>query len=132
LLVEQNPLVLEGLALLLEWRTGLGSVCAGSLAEAGRLLDEAGKDLACVVVDLDLPDEGANELIERTQGLPTLALTRTRAPERRARAVESGAVEVLSTAEPVEIAAAVERLIGQAPARRASPVSLFAPIHPTS
>ncbi len=133
MLVEHNPLFLEGLALLLQWRTGLSSVHAGSLAEAERVLDEAGQELACVVVDLDLPDGGGNELIERTNRLPTLALLRTRTLKRQARALESGADEVLSTAGPVEeIVASVERLIGQASAHRASPALLPAPIHPTS
>jgi DNA-binding NarL/FixJ family response regulator len=112
LLVEHNPLFRKGLALLLEWRTGLSSVHAGSLAEAERVLDEAGQELACVVVDLDLPDGGANGVLERTNGLPTLALTST-APNANARAL--GADEVLSTEGPVEgMVAAVERLIGQA------------------
>ncbi len=120
---------LEGLALLLRWRTGLGSVHAGSLAEAERVLDNASGELACVVVDLDLPYGDGNELLERANGLPALALIRGGGPERLARALGSGAAEVLSTKRPVEeIVAAVERLIGQAPARRASP----APIHPTA
>jgi DNA-binding NarL/FixJ family response regulator len=130
LLVEHNPLVREGLALLLHWRTGLSSVCVGSLAEAERVLDDAGEKFACAVVDLDLPDGGGSELIERTNGPPTLALIRTRGPERRARALESGVDEVLSTAGSVEeIVAAVERLIGQAPAHRASSAPLPAAIH---
>ena len=113
LVVEHNPLFLEGLALLLRWRTGLRSVRAGSLVEAARVLDDASEDLACVVVDLDLPDGGGNELLERTKDTPTLALVGGGGLERRARALESGAVEVLSTAGPVEeIVAAVERLIG--------------------
>ena len=133
LVVEHNPLFLEGLALLLRWRTGLSSVRAGSLAEADRLVQEAGQDLACVVVDLDLPDGGGVELLRRTNGTPTLALVGGGGLERRARALESGALEVLSTAGPVEeIVAAVERLIGQAPAHRASPDPLLGPIHPTS
>ena len=110
LLVAHNPLVLEGLALLLEWRTGLSSVCVGSLAEAERVLDDAGQELACVVVDLDLPDGGANGVLERTNGLQTLALIGT-APN----AWALGADEVLSTKGPVEgMVVALERLIGQA------------------
>lgn len=113
MVVEHNPLFLEGLALLLRWRTGLSSVRAGSLAEAACVLDEAGQDLACVVVDLDLPEGGGDELLGRTSGTPTLALVGGGGLERRARALESGADEVLSTAGPVEeIVAAVERLIG--------------------
>jgi DNA-binding response OmpR family regulator len=117
LLVEQNPLVLGGLALLLQWRTGLSSVCVGSLAEAERLLDDEGREFACVVVDSDLLDGGGNEVLQRTNGPPSLTLIGTRALKRRAQALESGAVEVQSTGGPIEeTVAAVERLIGQAPA----------------
>jgi DNA-binding NarL/FixJ family response regulator len=55
LLVEHNRLFREGLAVLFEWRTGLSSVRAGSLAEARAILEEAERKPACVVVDLDLP-----------------------------------------------------------------------------
>jgi DNA-binding NarL/FixJ family response regulator len=136
LVVGHNPLFLEGLALLLRWRTGLSSIRAGTLVEAERVLDDAGRDLACVVVDLDLPDGGGHELLERTNGLPTLALVGGGGLERRARALEAGAaevLEVLSTAGSVEeIVAAVERLIGDPPAHRASPAPLLGSIHPTS
>ena len=67
-----------------------------------------------MVVDLDLPDGGANGVLERTNGLPTLALIGT-APNANANARALGADEVLSTEGPVEeMVAAVERLIGQA------------------
>jgi hypothetical protein len=41
LLVEHNTLFGDGLALLFEWRMGLSSVRAGSLAEARAILEEA-------------------------------------------------------------------------------------------
>src|SRR5215210_4060217 len=41
LLVGHNTLFGDGLALLFEWRTGLSSVRAGSLAEARAILEEA-------------------------------------------------------------------------------------------
>jgi DNA-binding NarL/FixJ family response regulator len=56
LLVEDHTLFREGLALLLKWRTGLGIVQAGSLAEAERILTDAKDKPACAIVDLDLPD----------------------------------------------------------------------------
>jgi DNA-binding NarL/FixJ family response regulator len=56
LLAEHNPLFREGLATLLEWRTGLASVYAGSLAEARGVLKEETSKPACIIVDLDLPD----------------------------------------------------------------------------
>jgi DNA-binding NarL/FixJ family response regulator len=61
LLVEHNRLFRYGLALLLDWRTGLSSVQAGSLAEAKGILDDANQTPACVIVDLDLPEgKGTN------------------------------------------------------------------------
>lgn len=112
LLVEPNRLFRDGLALLLEWRTGLSSVCAGSLAEAERILEDASRKPACVIVDLDLPDGDGTELLEQLNGLPVLALIKGRSMERRVRALRSGADEVVPTTQPPEkIIAAVERLI---------------------
>ena len=113
LLVEHNLLFRDGLALLLEWRTGLSSICAGSLAEAKGVLEEATQKPACIIVDLDLPGGGGPELLEELDGMPVLALIEGRSPERQAQAFESGADEVLRTSGSVEeIAAAVERLVG--------------------
>ena len=113
LLVEHNLLFRDGLALLLEWRTGLSSICAGSLAEAKGVLEEATQKPACIIVDLDLPGGGGPELLEELDGIPVLALIEGRSPERQAQAFESGADEVLRTSGSVEeIAAAVERLVG--------------------
>lgn len=112
LLVEHNSLFGEGLALLLEWRTGLRSVRTGSLAEAKAVLEEATRKPACVVVDLDLPE--GTEVLEELDGLPVLALIGSRNLERQADAMGLGADEVLSTTGPVEkIASTVERLIGR-------------------
>jgi DNA-binding NarL/FixJ family response regulator len=112
LLVEHNSLFGEGLALLLEWRTGLRSVRAGSLEEAKAVLEEATRKPACVVVDLDLPE--GTEVLEELDGLPVLALIGSRNLERQTDAMGLGADEVLSTTGPVEkIASTVERLIGR-------------------
>ena len=112
LLVEHNLLFREGLALLLEWRTGLSSVYATSLAEAKGILEEANQKPACVIVDLDLPDGEGTELLKELNGLPVLALIRSRNLERRGEAIGLGAKQVLRTTEPPEkIVAAVERLI---------------------
>ena len=114
LLVEPNPLFRDGLALLLEWRTGLNSVLAGSLAEAKSILAEANQKPACVIVDLDLPDGDGTELLKQLNGLPVLALIKGRSLERRIQALRSGADEVVRTTQPPEkIIAAVERLIGR-------------------
>jgi CheY-like chemotaxis protein len=76
LLVEHNLLFREGLALLLKCRTGLSSVYARSLAEAKGILDDANQKLACVIVDLDLPDGDGTELLKQLNGLPVVALIR--------------------------------------------------------
>ena len=112
LLVEDQALFREGLALLLEWHTGLSSAQAGSLVEAQRILSDTKDWPACAVVDLDLPDGDGMDLLEQLRGLPMLALTTGRNLERRARALEVGADEVLSKAESAErIADVVGRLI---------------------
>jgi DNA-binding NarL/FixJ family response regulator len=114
LVVEHNRLFREGLALLLEWRTGLRSVQAGSLAEAKGVLEEAKEKPACIIVDLDLPDGEGTEVLKELDGLPVLALIRSRNVERQAEAIGLGAEEVLLTTGPAaKMAAAVERLIGR-------------------
>jgi DNA-binding response OmpR family regulator len=112
LLVEHNPLFGEGLALLLEWQTGLSSTHAGSLAEAMGLLEEANQKPACIIVDLDLPDGEGNQLLKELDGTPVLALIKGRSLQRRAEAMGLGADEVLRTGSVEKIAAAMERLIG--------------------
>ena len=113
LLVEHNLLFRDGLALLLEWRTGLYSVFARSLAEAQDVLEEANQKPACVIVDLDLPDGEGTELLKELNGLPMLALIRIPNRERLGEAIGLGANQVLLTTEaPENIVAAVERLIG--------------------
>ena len=113
LLVEHNLLFREGLALLLEWRTGLSSVHAGSLTEARRVLCDTSRKPACVVVDLDLPDGEGTEVLKELDGIPVLALSRSPSPERQAEATGLGTDQLLGTTGSVEkIVAAVERLIG--------------------
>ncbi len=113
LLVEHNLLFRDGLALLLEWRTGLNSVFARSLAEAQDVLEEANQKPACVIVDLDLPDGEGTELLKELNGLPVLALIRSPNLERRGEAIGLGANQVLRTTGPPEkIVAAVEGLLG--------------------
>jgi DNA-binding NarL/FixJ family response regulator len=114
LLVEHNLLFRDGLALLLEWRTGLNSIFARSLAEVQDVLEEANQKPACVIVDLDLPDGEGTQLLKELNGLPMLALLRSPNRERRREAKGLGANQVLLTTEvPEKIVAAVERLIGR-------------------
>jgi DNA-binding NarL/FixJ family response regulator len=112
LLVEDQTLFREGLALLLEWGTGLPIVQAGSLAEARRSLSEAKDRTACVIVDLDLPDGDGTELLGQLRGLPVLALTGARNPKCYTQALEAGADEVLPVAGSAErIVGVVRRLV---------------------
>ena len=112
LLVEHNPLFRDGLALLLEWRTGLSSIYAGSLAEAKGVLEEATQKPACIIVDLDLPEGEGNKLLEELDGIPVLALIKDRSLQRQSEAMGLGALEVLRRGSVEKIAATVERLIG--------------------
>ena len=126
LLVEDDVLFREGLALLLEWRAGLRSVQAGSLEEAGRALGQgAGRDgggaIGAAIVDADLRDGRGIELIERLRGaeprVPIVALTDGRDSGRCARALRAGAQEAIGMREPgaIEgIVGAVRRLSGDA------------------
>ena len=114
LVVEHNRLFGEGLALLLEWRTGFSSVHAGSLAQAKAILEEADQKPACIIVDLDLPEEEGTELLKELDGTPVLALIGSRNLERQAEAMALGADEVLLTRGPAaKMADAVEQLIGR-------------------
>ena len=81
MVVEHSRLFREGLALLLEWRTGLSIVQASSLAEAKGVL-EANQKPACIIVDLGLPDGEGTELLKQLDGTPVLALIRSRDVER--------------------------------------------------
>jgi two-component system, OmpR family, KDP operon response regulator KdpE len=91
----------------------LSSIHAGSLAEAKSVLEDANQMPVCVLVDLDLPDGDGTELLKQLDGVPVLALSRSRNLELQAEAIGVGADEVVSTKGPVEeIVAAVERLIG--------------------
>jgi DNA-binding response OmpR family regulator len=112
LLVEHNRLFGDGLALLLQWRTGLGSNRAGSLAEAMAILEDANHEPACVVVDLDLPEGEGQRVLEELDGVPVVALIGSRNLQREAEAKGLGAEEVLCKTEaPERIAASVERLV---------------------
>ena len=64
LLVHDNPLFREALALLLEWNMGLDSVQAGSAAEVRRILSGPHGEVGLAVVDIDLPGRDGIELIE--------------------------------------------------------------------
>ncbi len=118
LLIEDHDLFRESLALLLEWRLGLESIEAGSLAEGRRVLSAAKGMADFAIIDLDLPDGDGSELIERLRqtepDVPILAFTADGSRVRRARALEAGADEVLAKMMPVEqIIGAAEQLVGE-------------------
>jgi DNA-binding NarL/FixJ family response regulator len=115
LLIEDHALFREGLALLLRWRTGLESIEAGSLAEGQRVLSDPKGTAEVAIISVDLPDGDGCELIEQLHktkpDIPVLALAADRSLTRQARALETGADEVLAKATPAEeIIAAVERI----------------------
>ena len=99
LLVTWHNLFRQPLAVMLEQHTDLKAILqAGSPGEARRVLAELGSRVDLAVIDLDLPEGGATELIEhlRAEDVPVLALTANRSLEWRARAFRAGASEVLT------------------------------------
>ena len=118
LLVHDNNLFREALALLLEWQMGLDCVKAGSVAEAHRILGEPHHDEVCLaIVDIDLPNEDGIELIKELREFepdcPVLALTTTRSLQRHTQALQAEAEEVLTIGESIEeLTGAVRRAAG--------------------
>jgi DNA-binding NarL/FixJ family response regulator len=113
LLVEHNLLFRDGLAILLQWRTGLSSDLASTLAEARGVLGEENRKPTCAIVDLDLPEGEGIEVLNQLDGIPVLALSRSLNLERQAQAIGLGTDLVLDITGPVEkIVASVEKLIG--------------------
>ena len=113
LLVDDNPLFREALALLLEWNMGLDSVEAESVAEARRILGASRDEVGLAVVDIDLPGGDGIELIEELCKAETevtvLALTTGRSLQRYASALQAGAEEVLTLGTNIELLIGVIR-----------------------
>jgi DNA-binding NarL/FixJ family response regulator len=122
LLVDDNALFREALALLLEWNMGLDSVQAESIAEARLILGDSHDEVGLAIIDVDLPDGDGIELIEELREIetdvPVLALATGRRLQ-RTRALQAGAEEVLTVEEPIEeLVGTVRRLLaGGVPAR---------------
>ncbi len=115
LFVEDHDLFRKAFALLLEWHMDLDSVEVRSLTEARRALSSLEGEIDLAIVDLDLPHGEGPQLIEELREVqpnaPVLALTINRSLERRSRALEAGADEVLAVkTTPEEIIDAVRRL----------------------
>ena len=89
---------------------------AGSVAEGRQKMAEGGIDTA--IVDVPLPDEGADELVralhEANPPIPVLVITDLVDPQIRRRFLEAGASEVLSKESTFrEVLDAVRRLGGE-------------------
>jgi DNA-binding NarL/FixJ family response regulator len=117
LLVDDHHLFREIIAVLLKEVLDLkGTIQAGTLAEARRVLEDLSGEISLAIVDLDLPDGDGIDLIENIRraetDVPVLTLTAGRSLERRALALRAGASEVLSTSASSEkIVGTVNRLV---------------------
>jgi len=117
-IVEDHSLFRQILAVVLGQHTDLKeSVQAQSLTEARHALGGIGGKIDLAIVDLDMPDGDVPELIKELRDaqpdLPILAFTVGRNFQVRARALQAGANQVLSTAYPGEkIVRAAELLVG--------------------
>ncbi len=104
--------------MVLVQHTGLKeSVQAESLAEAPRVLGDLGGRIDLAIVNLDMPNGDAAELIKEPGGagpdVPVLAFTVGRDSPMRAEAFRAGADQVLSAATSGEkIARAAQLLVG--------------------
>ena len=118
LIVDDHDLFRQVLAVVLGQHTDLKeSVQVESLAEARRVLGALAGKIDLAIVDLDIPDGNGTELIKELRveepDVPVLALTDGRSFQLRARALQAGADQVLSTATPGEnIVRAAELLVG--------------------
>jgi two-component system uhpT operon response regulator UhpA len=118
LIVDDHDLFRQVLAVVLRQHTDLKeSVQAESLAEARRILGDLGGKIDLAIVDLDMSDKNGTELIKELRDVepdvPVLAFTVGRSLQLRARALQAGADQVLSTATPGEkIVRAAELLVG--------------------
>jgi DNA-binding NarL/FixJ family response regulator len=118
LIFDDHDLFRQVLAVVLKQYTDLrDSVQVESLAEARRVWGGLNGDIDLAIVDLDVPDGDGTELIKELRAaqpdLPVLAFTVGRSVEVRARALQAGANQVLSTATPGEkIIRAAELLVG--------------------
>ena len=114
LLVDDHSLFRQGLAILLERNVGFGkSLQAGSPAEArGFVGGHDGDELALAVVDLDMPNLEASELIGelRRRKVPVLAITANGDQEQSVGSPEVGAL-LTTAASCDDILGAARRLI---------------------
>ena len=117
LLVADNALFREDLALVLEREVGLDSVQVESVAEARRVLGGPQGDVDLAIIGIDLRDGDAIVLIEELHvanaDVTVLALGAGLNLERCARVLQAGANQVISLGAPIEeLVGAVSRLVG--------------------
>src|SRR5918992_1661579 len=114
LFVEYHVTFRQAASYLMDQESDLEVVAqGGSVAEAREKLAEGGIDAA--IVDIPLPDEGAEEIVrdlhEATPAVPVLMMTHIEEGDVHERFLEAGAAEVLSKDVPFrEVLAAVRRL----------------------
>jgi DNA-binding NarL/FixJ family response regulator len=116
LLVDDYNLFRQVLAVVLKHRTVFKeNIQAGSLAEARQILADLDGRFDLAIVDLDLPEGGATELIDKLYefDVPVLALTVGQSLGGRTRALRAGAAEVLNMASDEEIVGVVNGLISE-------------------
>jgi len=116
LLVDNCDFFRQGLAIVLGRHMDLReNFQAGSLGEARRVLADLDAEVDLAIIDLDLPNGDATELIEhlRNVAIPVMALTADPSLQRKGRALRAGAGEVLTLATSVaQIIDTAERLVG--------------------
>ena len=117
LIVDDHDLFRQVLAVVLGQHTDFReSVQVESLAEARRIWGGLNGEIDLAIIDLDISGGDGTELIKELRAaqpdLPILAFTVGRSVELRARALQAGANQVLSTATPGEkIIRAAELLV---------------------
>lgn len=117
LFVEYHRAFREAASYLMDREQDLEVVSqAGSVAEGRQRMAEGGIDTA--IVDVPLPDEGADELVralhEANPPIPVLVITDLVDPQIRRRFLEAGASEVVSKESTFrEVLDAVRRLGGE-------------------
>jgi DNA-binding NarL/FixJ family response regulator len=119
LLVDNNKVYRQVLALVLKWNTELKeSAEADSLTQARRVLGNSNGKPDLAIVNLDTANADGFELMKELRmtapEIPVLALTLRRDVDQRDRALRAGAGEVLTMASsPKEIVEAAKRLDGE-------------------
>lgn len=100
LLVESHAAFRQSIALLLAPRLDCANMQAGTTEEARRILAESEGKTCLAIVDLDLPDGAAVELIaelrDTLEDVAVLAYTNDRNSPAQVRAFRAGADEVLT------------------------------------